>query len=48
MNNIFPLDMNIDNLLNGLDAKDKDLFKREFAKEAKKYGELFYFLRFPC
>eukprot|EP00794_Sanderia_malayensis_P008620 gene8620-9550_t len=31
-------DMNIDNLLSGLDAKDKDLFKKEFAKEAKRYG----------
>ncbi len=37
--NSFFVDMNIDNLLNGLDAKDKDLFRREFAKEAKKYGQ---------
>ena len=34
--------MNIDNLLNGLDDKDKDLFKREFAKEAKRYGALYF------
>ena len=31
-------DVNIDSLISGLDAQDKDLFRREFAKEAKKYG----------